>query len=109
MTDPRHTPAWQRIRRRVVATARARDLPCAQCGGPIDYTASGRTRFGPSVDHSYALASYGTEVALDESLLRIMHMACNAGLGGKLGRARQRAARNGGVQRPHAGMTIREW
>jgi hypothetical protein len=97
VTDPRHTPAWQRIRRRVVVAARARDLPCARCGGRIDYSASGRTPFGPHVDHAFALATYGDGIALDESLLRVMHGRCNTALGGKLGRARQLARRNGGI------------
>jgi hypothetical protein len=95
-TDPRHSPAWQRLRRRVVAAARARDDPCATCGRAIDYSASGRTAGGPSVDHAYPLITH-PELALEESLLRIVHTRCNASLGGRLGRARQRAARNGGV------------
>jgi hypothetical protein len=96
VTDPRHTVEWQKIRKRVVAAARAAGAPCAQCGGQIDYSASGRTPVGPSVDHAYALAVYGAGVALDETALRIMHTHCNSSEGGKLGRARARAARNGG-------------
>lgn len=104
VTDPRHTPAWQKIRKRVVAVARAADLPCARCGGQIDYSASGRTPVGPSVDHMYALVTH-PELAFEESLLRVVHTHCNASLGGKLGRARERAARNGGVGVRFGGRT----
>jgi hypothetical protein len=103
-TDPRHTVEWQRIRRRVVAAARAANLPCAKCGRPIDYSASGRTQYGPSVDHQFALAIYGAGVALEESLLRIMHTKCNASLGGKLGRARQL-----GRAKPQGAITANRW
>jgi hypothetical protein len=80
--------AWQRIRRRIVAAARAANLPYAKCGHPIDYTASGRTRFGPSVDHVYALAIYGGEIALDESLLRICTPTATRAWAARSGRAR---------------------
>jgi hypothetical protein len=43
----------------------------------------------------YALVTH-PELAFEESHLRVCHSHCNASLGGKLGRARQRAARNSG-------------
>jgi hypothetical protein len=104
VTDIRHTPAWQKIRRRVVAAARARDDPCAKCGLPINYSASGRTPTGPSVDHAYPLVTH-PGLALDESLLQVVHTTCNASAGGRLGRARQKAARNGGAAAEFGGRT----
>jgi hypothetical protein len=95
--NPRHTPAWQRIRKQIVAAARARADPPAICGRPIDYTLSGRARWGPSVDHLYSIATH-PGLAFDPSQLRIVHLTCNLRRGGKLGRARQLAARNGGAR-----------
>ena len=94
--NPRHTTRWQQLRRQVVAAARARGDPCALCGRPIDYTLSGRARWGPTVDHTYSIATH-PGLAFDPSLLRIAHRQCNLSRGGKLGRARQLAARNGGA------------
>jgi hypothetical protein len=55
-TDPRHTVEWQRLRKRIVTAARIANLLCAHCGQPIRYDLGGRHPFGPSVDHTYALA-----------------------------------------------------
>jgi 5-methylcytosine-specific restriction endonuclease McrA len=87
-TDPRHSVEWQRLRKQIIAAARSAGLPCAHCGLPIDWTASGRTPLGPSVDHTYALA-LNPELAFEPGLLRVLHTRCNARLGGRLGRARQ--------------------
>ena len=48
--------AWTNLRARAVAAARKADAPCPVCGRPIDYTASGRTPWGPSGDHIISVA-----------------------------------------------------
>jgi 5-methylcytosine-specific restriction endonuclease McrA len=86
--NPRHTVAWQRIRRRVVAAARLADLPCAHCGGAIAYNLGGRHPYGPHVDHIVALA-LAPDQPIDAAMVRVLHAHCNLSLGGKLGRASQ--------------------
>src|SRR5262249_22329800 len=114
MTDPRHTPAWQRVRRRIVAAARAQSLPCARCGRPIDYTARERTPNGPSVDHAATLirppAETGIEVTQPSTTdLVVAHgMFLDELAAGRLPHAGQPeldAAVRHGAQRPLGGAT----
>jgi hypothetical protein len=93
--NPRHSAEWGRLRSRIVAAARARGDPCALCGRPIDYTLSGRARWGPTVDHEFSIVEH-PDLAFEPSLLRIAHRQCNLSRGGRLGKARQVAARNAG-------------
>ena len=112
--DPRHTVAWQRIRKRVISAARVRGDPCGICHKPIDYTLSGRSKWGATADHRFSIATH-PGLALDPSLLRVVHRFCNLQRGGQLGRARQLARRSGGVNanppatRRTKGMVSREW
>ena len=103
-TDPRHSVAWQKLRKRIVAAARAADLPCAECGKPIAYDIGGRHPLGPSVDHIEALALNPYQ-PIDSSFVRVLHTTCNARLGGRLGRARQL----GRAPRRRQAITARRW
>ena len=68
--------AWTNLRARAVAAARKADAPCPVCGHPIDWTASGRTAWGPSGDHIISVALDPTR-ALDPSNIRVTHRKCN--------------------------------
>ena len=62
------------------ARLRARRLPCAVCGMPIDYAAPANHPLSFTADHVDPLASGGQLLGP----LRPAHRSCNSSLGGKL-------------------------
>jgi len=83
--------AWKRARRIALRSA----WGCAICGGPFRLDLGPRNSLYPSVDHVIPLAridlstAAGRAVAVDQSMLRVTHLGCNA----------SRGAREGNVQR----------
>lgn len=93
--DPRGSFAWQQLRDRYKARARADGLPCGICGQAIDYAAPARTRGAAEVDHVVPIAVGGDALPrLDQ--LRIVHKSCNS-------------ARGDGTRRPPTYATSRDW
>jgi hypothetical protein len=90
---------WRRARAQVLKGAQV----CELCGGELDFDASPRSRWAPSVDHiipmreirNYDLLTQ-RRMAVDLSLLRACHYGCNS---------RRGAGQNGPV---FAGVS-REW
>lgn len=80
------TRAWQKTRAAFLANCG--DL-CAECGRLVDKTLSGRTRWGPSVDHRTPRSRGGALHDWDN--LALTHQGCNAS---KKDRARSRRRRN---------------
>ena len=76
MSKFHQSQAWTNLRARAVAAARKADAPCPVCGHPIDWTASGRTAWGPSGDHVISVALDPSR-ALDPSNVRVTHRKCN--------------------------------
>ena len=68
--------AWTNLRAKAVAAARRADAPCGVCGKPIDYSASGRTPWGPSGHHIISVALDPAR-ALDPTNVRVTHRRCN--------------------------------
>jgi len=88
MTDAkRNTWPWIKLRRARIAIARANQEPCCRCGGDIDYTLKGNTRYGPTCDHLHPLA-HGGELLPPMELLAPAHMICNAKHGGRMNKRR---------------------
>jgi hypothetical protein len=74
--------AWNTLRTKAKAQWKANDLPCGICGQPIDWSASGRTSYGASVDHINPRHQTGqTLVPIEE--LRVVHNKCNAARGNR--------------------------
>jgi 5-methylcytosine-specific restriction endonuclease McrA len=71
----RYGGSWSTVRNRLVRAAALEDRPCALCGGAIDYSASGRSRLGPQVDHIVAVERGGAMYAVEN--LQICHGSCN--------------------------------
>jgi hypothetical protein len=66
---------WKAFRKRFVREAALENRACALCGGEIDYEASGRSRFGPQVDHILAVERGGA--MYDRHNCQISHAMCN--------------------------------
>jgi hypothetical protein len=90
--DPRLTYEWQLLRKAIRAEARRIDAPCGICGGPIDYTISGRWPMGCSVDHGLSVKDYPS-LALSGAALRVVHTKCNTARANK-DRAKRNAQQN---------------
>jgi len=89
---------WRRARKSVLEGSSV----CAICGYAIDFDASPRSRWAPSVDHRVSLramrgmsAEVQRELALDPSNLQAAHYGCNS--------------RRGDGQRPVARRSSRVW
>lgn len=77
---------WSKVRREVLRWASV----CERCGRPLDFTAPGRSRWAPSVDHRLSLKAMRlarldpaeqARMALDPSNLAVLHYGCNASKG----------------------------
>lgn len=89
----RDTAAWRRARTRALRGA----THCAECGRELDFAAPPRSRWAPSVDHVRPLALGGEPFA--QANLRVLHVGCNARLGGRLGARLRRRVVAPGVRR----------
>lgn len=77
-----NSSAWNTLRNKAKKEWRNANLPCGICGGEIDWQASGRTPYGPSVDHIDS-RMFGGEVIVPLDQLRVVHTRCNSSRGSK--------------------------
>jgi len=84
--------AWKRARRTALRGASV----CALCGGGLRFDVGFRHPLYPSVDHVLPLAELdltswqGRMMAVDQRLLRVVHLGCNASRGATQGNAQRR-------------------
>lgn len=78
------------IRRQRLAAAAANNEPCHRCGGAIDYSLDGRTRWGPQADHIIPL-SQGNTNPYDPAGLAPAHAHCNRSHGATTGNRQRRS------------------
>lgn len=71
---------------KLCAQVRARRLPCALCGQPIDYNAPPRSRWSFSLEHIESLVHGGA--LLDPANATAAHYGCNSRRGGATRRGR---------------------
>ena len=76
----RQSRAWTELSARYREACRQIDAPCALCGQPIDYTLSGRNRYGFTSDHIETIATGGAVLPGFDGL-RPAHQKCNAARG----------------------------
>jgi 5-methylcytosine-specific restriction endonuclease McrA len=69
--------------RRLVAEQKAKGLPCARCGYPIDPTLNARHPLSFTLDHVIPLSKGGS--LLDPANARSMHRRCNSAKGNRVG------------------------
>ena len=76
--------AYRKARARVLRDATV----CHLCGGPLDFDAPPRSKWAPSADHIYPLASMAgmdprsaRQLAVDPLALRPAHVSCNSSRG----------------------------
>jgi len=74
-----NTYTWKRRRQGLRAHAKANNLPCAECGLPIDWTAPPRTRWSFSADHEHEVQHGGDP----NGPLRVTHYGCNSRKGNR--------------------------
>ena len=95
----RGTAAWKRARKIALRGA----THCAICGGQLDFRASPRSKWAPSVDHVLPLSGFdlgtheGRMMATNQAWLQVTHLGCNARRG-----ARHRASRDFWTSQPRA-------
>jgi hypothetical protein len=77
-----NSSAWNTLRNKVKKQWRDNDLPCGICGQEIDWQSSGRTPYGPSVDHIDS-RMFGGETIVPMDQLRVVHTRCNSSRGSK--------------------------
>lgn len=75
--DPRRSRAYQSIRARMRAKAKADNEPCAICGRAIDYDAPPRHPSSWTCDHIKPVDKY-PELALDPANMQSAHFGCNS-------------------------------
>ena len=80
--------AWQTLSKKRIALARQLDEPCGMCGQDIDYTLSGRHKWGATTDHPEAVGLGGNLIVPIETL-RVVHHTCNSKDGRKVSAARR--------------------
>lgn len=68
---------WRNTSEAFKTECRRLNLPCALCGQPIDYDASGRSRYGFTTDHITPLAK-GGELLPGAEGMRPAHHGCNS-------------------------------
>ena len=74
--DPRKSYAYQIIRARFRAQAKAEGRRCAICGHAIDYDAPPRHPSSFALDHIKPVEKY-PELALDVTNMQATHFGCN--------------------------------
>ncbi|MCA0332275.1 MAG: hypothetical protein LCI03_20615 [Actinobacteria bacterium] len=100
-TDPRHGYQYQRLRKQWLAQW-AGDT-CCICGRGVDKTLSGRSIWGPTIEHTINVAEH-PELALDTRYWRLSHLRCNTSKGASYGNARRARKR-----RPDSGPPVSRW
>lgn len=78
--DPRRSRAYQSIRARMRAKAKADNEPCAICGRAIDYDAPPRHPSSWTCDHIKPVDKY-PELALDPANCQSACKSCNSSKG----------------------------
>jgi hypothetical protein len=109
----RGTAAWKRARKIAQRSANG----CALCGGAFRLDLGSRHRLYPSVDHVIPLAridlstAAGRALAVDQSVLRVTHLGCNASRGARDGNVRRAAERRAARSEYFAELArkSREW
>jgi 5-methylcytosine-specific restriction endonuclease McrA len=71
--------------RRLVAEVKARGMPCARCGHPINLALDARHPLSFTLDHIVPLSLGGD--LLDPGNVRSMHRRCNSARGNRTGPA----------------------
>jgi 5-methylcytosine-specific restriction endonuclease McrA len=75
--------------RRLVAEQKAKGLPCARCGYPIDPELNAKHPLSFTLDHAVPLAKGGS--LLDPANARSMHRRCNSAKGARTAPAPSKA------------------
>lgn len=83
--DPRHTPAWKRLRLECYKRDKERNAVCVHCGQPIDYSARpSSTDNSYEPDHRLTVEQH-PELALLPENIQPSHRRCNRARGKKAG------------------------
>ena len=105
----RGTAAWKRARKLALKGA----THCALCNQELRFDVGPRHPLAPSVDHVTPLATLdlstaaGRAVAVDQALLRVAHLGCNARRGA--GSAARNWAAGTSTRRPRPRWQSRDW
>lgn len=108
MSEVHHTVQWQKLRRARIQQARNAAEPCYRCGGPIDYSLSGRLPAGPTVEHIQP-ASLRPDLALNIANCAVSHNECNRLHGAHLGGLAAQKRLNPKATHPMTWHTSRVW
>lgn len=85
MSDPRHGPAWKRLRLECYRRDKARQARCVHCGQPINYNVKpSSTDDAYEPDHRIPVETH-PELALVPENVQPSHRRCNRARGTKAG------------------------
>lgn len=83
--DPRHTPAWQRLRVECYERDKAKNARCVHCGQEIDYSVrQSSTEDSYEPDHRLDVSKH-PELALVPENIQPSHRRCNRARGRRAG------------------------
>ena len=83
--DPRHTPAWKRLRIQCYQRDKQRNARCVHCGQAIDYDAKPSTTPDSYEPDHRLIVSKHPELALLPENVQPSHTKCNRSRGNKAG------------------------